>query len=112
MLPSWCQDVVTVLRAPLVDSRGTKVRDWAHATSATVTGCSLQPASTSTDFGEVRQAADADATLYLPPDADVLQDDRIVFGGVTYAVDGIPYEWRSPTGRVTHRQARLKRWSG
>lgn len=112
MLPSWCQDVVTVLRAPLVDSRGTKVRDWTQATIATVTGCSLQPASTSTDFGEVRQAADADATLYLPPDADVLQDDRIVFGGVTYAVDGMPYEWRSPTGRVTHRQARLKRWSG
>ena len=112
MLPSWCQDQVTVLRAPLVDSRGTKVRDWAQATSATVTGCSLQPASTSTDFGEVRQAADFDATLYLPPDADVLQDDRIVFGGVTYAVDGMPSEWRSPTGRVTHRQARLKTWSG
>lgn len=112
MLPSWCNDSITVLRAPLVDSRGTKVRDWSQATGHEVTGCSFQPSSTSTDYGDVRLGITFDATVYMPVGADVLADDRIVFGGVTYAIDGEPYDWRSATGRVSHRQARLKTWSG
>lgn len=110
MLPSWCRDTVTVWRAPLVDSRGTKVRDWTQATSHVIDGCSLQPGGTSTDFGEPRQANESDATLYAPPGADIEADDRVEFDGTTWAVDGQPMDWRSPTGRVTHRQARLTAW--
>ena len=112
MLPSWCNDSVMVLRAPLVDSRGTKVRDWSQAASHVIGGCSFQPAGTSTDFTDVRQAVTFDATLYAPPGSDIEQDDRIVFEGVTYAMDGAPSPWKSPTGRVSHVQARLKVWSG
>ena len=41
-----------------------------------------------------------------------LQNIRIEFGGDTYVVDGIPYVWKSPTGRVSSKQARLKKWAG
>ena len=40
------------------------------------------------------------------------EGDRIEFGGATYVVDGIPYAWKSPTGRVSSKQARLKKWAG
>ena len=55
-LPSFCRETVTVLRAPLVDQRGTKVRDWSAAESHRVPGCSVQFASTTTDRGEPREA--------------------------------------------------------
>ena len=42
-LPSFCRETVTVLRAPLVDQRGTKVRDWSQATEHFVTGSSRPP---------------------------------------------------------------------
>lgn len=112
MLPSWCDQTVTVWRAPLEDSRGTKVRDWSQATSHAITGCSVQEAATSADFAEVRQAVTYDATLYAPTGADIDEGDRIEHGGRMFAIDGIPYDWPSPTGRVAHRQARLKTWSG
>lgn len=112
MLPSWCRDSVTVWRAPLVSQRGTKVRDWSAATSHVVEGCSLQPSSTTTEWGSVRQADESGAVLYLPPNADIEAEDRVEHAGRTWAVDGVPYDWASPTGRVTHRQARLREWVG
>lgn len=112
MLPSWCQDTATVLRAPLV-ARGMRTeRDWANAQSHELTGCSVQPGGTSTGFGTVDAVSVTDATLYAPPSADVAEGDRVEFAGATYVVDGIPYEWKSPTGRVSHLQARLRKWEG
>lgn len=112
MLPSWCKHTVTVLRAPTVTKGMRTERDWPKATSHTLTGCSVQPAVTSTGFGTVDAVSTADATLYAPPFADIAEGDRVEFDGATYVVDGIPYEWQSPTGRVSHLQARLRKWAG
>ena len=112
MLPSWCDDAVTVRRAPLATTGMRTERDWSQAAPHTVSGCSLQPAGTSTAFGTVDAVAGADAILYAPPASDIQEGDRVMFAGDTYVVDGIPYEWESPTGRVSHLQARLRRWEG
>lgn len=112
MLPSWCDDTVTVKRAPLVTTGMRTERDWSRAVPHTVSGCSLQPAGTSTAFGTVDAVAGADAILYAPPASDIQEGDRVEFGGAAYAVDGIPYAWKSPTGRVSHVQARLSKWEG
>ena len=112
MLPSWCKQAVTVLRAPTRTVGKRTERDWANAQSHTLTGCSVQPAGTSTNFGAVDAVAGADAVLYALPGADIQEGDRIKHGGADYVVDGIPYEWQSPYGHVSHVQARLKKWAG
>ena len=38
--------------------------------------------------------------------------DRITHNGTTFEVDGAPYTWESPTGRVTHLHANLVEWVG
>lgn len=112
MLPSWCTQVVTVLRAPLVTAGHRQERDWAHAQPHTVSGCSVQPAGTSSGFGTVDAVATADAVLYAPPGSDIQDGDRVQYGSATFVVDGIPCGWESPTGRVSHVQARLTKWAG
>lgn len=112
MLPSWCKQTVTVLRAPTRTVGKRTERDWANAQTHTIGGCSVQPAGTSTGFGTMDAVANADAILYAPPSADIAEGDRVEFGGATYVVDGIPYGWESPTGRVSHLQARLTKWAG
>ena len=112
MLPSFCRDAVTVWRAPLVPERGTKVRDWSQAVAHAVAGCSLQPGGTDGTFGEQRNGAEVQATLFAPPGADIEFSDRVEFGGKQYALVGEPLEWRSPTGRVTHLVCSLTYWRG
>ena len=113
MLPSWCEDTVTVLRAPMVERRGVAVPDWGSATTHTVRGCSLQEGTTTTEFDtSQRNATESDATLLMPPAADVRDGDRISMGGRTWEVSGVPYDMRSPTGATSHRRASLKQWRG
>lgn len=112
MLPSWCNQTVTVMRAPYVTQRGTKVRDWANAQPHVVGGCSLQEGSTSTDWPTIRQADESDATLYAPLGADVQADDRVSLGGRTWSVNGVPRQMQSPLGITSHVEAPLKEWRG
>lgn len=110
MLPHWCNDTVTVWRAPLIDSRGSQVRDWSQAESHEVDGCSFQPSGTSTDFGDTRQPLALRAYLYAPEDADIQADDRIEYMGHAYALNGAPLPWKSPTGAASHLQIQLVDW--
>ena len=113
MLPSWCDDTVTVLRAPMVERRGTTVPDWGNATSHVVGGCSLQEGSTATTFGEgQRDPSESDATLLTPVGADIKDGDRVSMGGRIWEVSGVPNDVRSPTGATSHRRASLKQWRG
>ena len=93
MLPSFCNDTITVKRAALKDSRGTKVYDWANAVSKTLGGCSVQPTSTSRDF-------------------DGRTTHRIEWNSLTFEINGAVMPWKSPTGRVSHVWARLAEWRG
>ena len=112
MLPSFCKDTITVKRAALVDSRGTKVRDWAHATSTTLNGCSVQPSTTSRDFDGRTTQVSEEWMLYAPPGSDLQAGDRIEWNGLTFEINGAAMPWTSPTGRVSHIWARLSEWRG
>ena len=110
MLPIWCNDTVTVWRAPYVEQRGTKVRDWANAEPHEVAGCSVQPAGTSTAWTDPRQALTVQATLFAPLGADIREGDRIEFAGARYSLNGAPLPYRSPTGAASHLFAQLTDW--
>jgi len=110
MLPSFARESVTVERAPLVDSRGTKVRDWAHSVAAEVGGCNVQPVSSSVSWNDPAQAVTVRARLFAPPSADIQAGDRITYNGAQYAIDGNPHAWKSPTGAVDHIECALIDW--
>lgn len=111
MLPSFANKTVTVLRAPLVDSRGTKERDWSNCTSHVVNGCSFQPSAASLGL-DIREAVSSDAVLYAPWDADIRAADRIQYRGRTYVAMGDPLPWESPTGALDHSVVNLEAWHG
>lgn len=111
MLPSFCRHTVTIHRAPLKDARGSLVRDWENASTHEITGCSVQPSSTASNFEREEQVTDR-WQLYAPPQADIQTGDRVEFNGTLYEIDGAPYNWPSPTGRVAHLQAHLIEWEG
>lgn len=113
MLPSFCRDVVTVRRAPLVMANGRTERDWAHAQPHQIAGASVQQGATSTNYADAGAPARIAATLYAPPNADVQEGDRVTFGGKTYVVDGIPeFHPEGATGNLAHTVAYLRAWGG
>lgn len=98
------------------ESRGTVVPNWANAQRSVVSGCSVQLPTTSMELDGREQTA-LSGTLYAPPSASIRAGDRIEwtdFTGVAHVllVDGEPMPWQSPTGRITHVQARLAEWEG
>ena len=109
---SFMRDTVTVLRAPLRDSRGTRVRDWEHASSHELARVQVTAASTSQDRdARVTQVEDA-RRLRAMYDADIESGDRVVWRGETYEVDGEVFRTVSPTGRVSSTRCALARWEG
>lgn len=112
MLPSFCRDVVTVKRAAEVDKRGTVVLDWDNPQTFELSGCSVQPSTTSRDFDGRTVQVSEDWTLYAPPNSDLLAGDRIEWQDATFEINGAPMPWTSPTGRVSHMYARLSEWRG
>ena len=116
MLPSFANRTVTITHPGAKSQRGTTVPDWRRAQRHTVGGCSVQLPSTSMSLDGRTQTA-LGGTLYAPPDADLRAGDRIEWTDLTgtdhaFLVDGEPMPWTSPTGRVTHLQARLAEWRG
>ena len=112
MLPSWANDTVTRIRPATKESRGSLIPDWSKATSLSISGCSMQPTSTTlSQDGRILGVSDG-YTCYLPPGSDIAAGDKIQFDGKDYQIIGEPRQWKSPTGRVTHIQAQLERWAG
>ena len=112
MLPSWASETVIRLRPSTRIVRGSPILDWNNPEQMEISGCSIQPASTTlTQDGRVQGITDG-YTCYLPPDADVIAGDRIRFGGNDYTINGEPRKWASPTGRVANMQLSLERWRG
>ena len=111
-IPSWCQQVITILRPGTTTSRGSSVYDWSSPSSWVVSNCSVQPASTGlSQDGRVLGISEG-YTVYLPSGTDVQAGDRIEFEGDTYTILGEPKTWVSATGRVSHIQLSIERWSG
>ena len=112
MLPSFCRQTVTRVRPGATTSRGSVVPDWTNATTKEITGCSMQPAGTSlSQDGRVLGIMDG-FTCFMPADADVQAGDRIVFGGVTYEINGEIRGWPSATGALDHIEINLVRYAG
>ena len=112
MLPSFCRETVTVSRAPLVDARGTRERDFSRASAHEVAGCSVQPDSTAQGGSEPRPGISLAATLYAPPDSDLAAHDRVTCSLGTFRVVGAPMAVASPTGALSHVRAQLLREEG
>ena len=112
MIPSWCQQTIKIIRPGTKTERGSVVPDWEHASELiTVSGCSVQPASTSLSLdGRVLGTSDG-WTAYLPEGTDVRAGDHIVFEGNTYEIQGEPRVWTAPFTR-SHIQLNLMRWEG
>ena len=111
-IPSWCDQEVTILRPGTTTSRGSTVYDWSSPQSWMVDNCSVQPASTGlSQDGRVLGISEG-FTVYLPPGTDVEAGDRVVFEGETYTIIGKPKTWKSATGRASHIQLSIERWSG
>lgn len=112
MLPSWFSQSVTRVRPGTKTSRGSAVPDWDNATSATIAGCSVQPSTTMLSQDGRVLGLQESFNLYMPADADVIEGDRIEYGGNSYVVSGIPRPWISPTGGLSNKQVTLERWTG
>ena len=113
-LPSWANDSVTRIRPGTKESRGSTVPDWSsdNVIEKTITGCSVQPATTTlSQDGRVLGITDT-WTCFFPPEADVAAGDKIRWNGKDYQLMGEPRIWTSPTGMVSSIQASLERWEG
>lgn len=111
-LPSFANDTVTRLRGtPTTDEYGNDTLDWSAPAELPVTGCSVQPASTSEVTGD-REAITTRWTWYMPPGADVAGTDRASWRGEVYQIDGDVQVWESPTGALDHQVCSLSKVKG
>lgn len=111
-LPSWANDTVTRIRAGVKNVRGSEVPDWTDTDILLISGCSVQPATTSlSQDGRIQGITDG-LTCYCPPESDIRAGDRIQYGGNLYTINGEPQSWTSPTGLVSSMQLHLERWCG
>ena len=113
-LPTWANDSVTRIRPGTKESRGSTVPDWSSdkVNEKTITGCSVQPATTTlSQDGRVLGITDT-WTCFFPPEADAAAGDKIVWNNKAYQLMGEPRIWTSPTGMVSNIQVSLERWEG
>ena len=113
MLPSFCRDTITRVRPGTTTSRGSTIPDWStdKISTKTISGCSMQPASTSlSEDGRVLGISDL-YTLFAPPDADIQAGDRIVFNSKTYTIDG-DVRVQPAAVCLDHIQITLRRYDG
>lgn len=111
MLPSFATETVVRIRPGTATERGSSFRDWTNASSENISGCHVQPDSTSSDFTD-RANSVLTYTLWAPVNADVKKGDRITAQGRTYDVVGVPFCWYSPTGVCDHLTCRMTEWVG
>ena len=111
MLPSFCRDTVTRIRPGTKDVRGSTIPDWETATTKDISGCSMQPASTSlTEDGRVLGISDR-YTLFAPTEADIEAGDRIQFNGKIFTIDG-DVRVQPCAMQLDHLEITLKRYQG
>ena len=114
MLPDFCNDVVTVVRAGSRESRGTVVPDWGRATRHTLNGCSVQTSTTSMDL-EGRTQTVLSGTLIAPPGADLRATDRIEwvdYIGETHCFVLGELRHLTSISQVAHVSADITEWRG
>jgi|HubBroStandDraft_6_1064221.scaffolds.fasta_scaffold171308_3 hypothetical protein len=104
---------IQVLHAVLrpTGAAGRFQRDWSTATDTYYNYCGFQPLST-TEYIDDREFAETHWKCIFPGRAQVFAEDRVVWGGNTYEVDGDPEFWEDMWGRDHHTTILVKRWVG
>lgn len=113
MLPSFCSQEITIVKPGQKTSRGSIIPDWSPEAikEIKVSGCSVQPSSTSLSLdGRVLGLSDG-WTAYVPEGTNVDAGDHVIFGGNTYEIQGEPRIWTAAFSR-SHIQLNLIRWEG
>lgn len=85
-------ETIFILRPPPRGKFGDPVAG--ETTERAVPGCQFAPGP-STEGGVGANTVDADATVYAPPNVDVLATDRVRARGEVWVVDGKPQFWGS-----------------
>lgn len=113
MLPSFCKQEIVRIRPGTKTVRGSVIPDWdpSKVDRLKITGCSVQPATTSLSQDGRVLGINEQWTAYLPEGSDVKAGDRIEFEGKTYTINGDPKEWTAPFTR-SNIQLNLTRWEG
>lgn len=113
MLPSFCTQEVIRIRPGSKVLRGSTVPDWSedNINKKTITGCSVQPASTGLSQDGRVLGINEGFTAYLPEGSDVQAGDRIQYDGEIYEINGEPKKWVGAFTR-SHIQLNLIRWEG
>ena len=97
---SWWNDTVSRKRPGTKTERGSAVPDWSKPSVLAISGCHVQPASTSlTQDGRIEGLFEG-MTLYAPATADIKAGDHVVFNNNEYEINGEVKNWFSPTGQV------------
>jgi len=112
MLPSFFRDTITVLMPEQVEKNGKPVLDYTKLSRMDVGGCNVQPSTTDRDHDGRQVSVSDEMTVYAPASATIEPQDLIEWQGDRYQIEGMPQKWRSPSGRLTHQQIRIKRWRG
>ena len=113
MLPSFCRQTITRIRPGTKESRGSTIPDWSPQAVSTkqITGCSVQPATTSlSQDGRVLGISEG-LTAYLPEGSDVRSGDRILYDGAVYTITGEPKVWVGAFN-MSNMQLNLMKWEG
>jgi len=64
---------------------------------------------TTVEYLDDRDVTTTSWEVYLPADSNIVATDRIIFNGVTYEFDGMPWSVYNPrTKQVSHIQAMVK----
>lgn len=100
---------VTVVRPTGWDRHGDPLTGDPDETE--VTGCSVQPASTTEDL-DGRDTVAGLWDLFTPAGVDIRATDRIRWRGELYEVDGAPQQWDDERGSGHHLEVRLRRVTG
>lgn len=109
-LKQW-HTTITRIRPGTKTERGSTVPDWETATRLDISGCLVQPASTSlSQDGRILGVTDG-LTACAPVDADIKPGDRIEYLGDVYTISGDPMLWVG-VGKLEHMQLNLTRWHG
>lgn len=121
MLPSIATETLKIYYPQTVVARGTvEYQPRVDATHMlTVSGCSIQPTTTSELLSEQREQTMTLMTVWMPE----AQWARIVAGGTTrqlviewhgrqFLQYGSVMEWASPTGALGHVQLYVREWEG
>lgn len=102
---------MTILTATTsTNGRGDEVTDWSDPDTLDVMGwLAQQQRSEPQDF---RDAAVSEWVAYLPTGTAITQGNRVLANGVTFSVEGPPWEALDPIGDDDHIEATLRQVDG